>query len=507
MAEEIEFKLQVPPEALRTVRQLPWLRGAPAKRAKLVSIYFDTSKFKLRQSGIVLRVRRVGRKRIQTVKTAGDGAFARGEWEAAIKGDRPDLAAAQDSPLSRLASARLGRKLKPVFETVMMRTAIQVRSGNSDIEIAIDRGEIRAGRRHESVSEVEIELKKGDPAEISRLAKRIAEVVPVRFDPRAKADRGYALCVKKVGTAVRAADIVLDRRMTTGEAFRAIGFSCLYQLCANEQGVRAADSESVHQMRVSLRRLRAAMSVFKVLLQDSESEAIKAELKWLTEQLGPARDFDVFVRESVAPLSAAASEMGVLQEDMEARRDEGFRGAREAIDGERYRRLVLNVALWLANGAWSATTDTLKAVPRERPATAFASEVLTARLGKIVKKLRKLKQLDVRRRHKLRIGIKKLRYATEFFDSLFDGGRSRRKNLADLLEELQESLGRLNDFSVHRELAGEIVHRGKRKDRRRPEKAFAMGIVTGNEQAQFNALIDSAIKTGGRISKCGQFWV
>ncbi len=152
-------------------------------------------------------------------------------------------------------------------------------------------------------------------------------------------------------------------------------FSCLYQLCANERGVRAANSESVHQMRVGLRRLRAAMSVFKVLLQDSQSEAIKAELKWLTEQLGPARDFDVFVRESVAPLSETASEMGVLQEDMEARRDEGFRGAREAVDSERYRRLVLSAALWLASGAWSATADPLKAVPRERLVTAFASEV------------------------------------------------------------------------------------------------------------------------------------
>ncbi len=115
--------------------------------------------------------------------------------------------------------------------------------------------------------------------------------------------------------------------------------------------------------------------------------------------------------------------------------------------------------------------------------------------------MRELKQLDVRCRHKLRIGIKKLRYATEFFDSLFGGSKSRRKKLADLLEELQESLGRLNDFSVHRKLAGNIVHQGKHRDRRRPEKAFAMGIVTGNEQAQFKALINSAIKAGERIAK------
>jgi inorganic triphosphatase YgiF len=503
MPDEFEIKLQVPPQALRKLRQLPWLRGAAAKQSRLVSVYFDTAKHKLKESGIALRVRHDGRKRVQTVKTAGDGAFTRGEWESEIKGDQPDLNATPDSPLARLSGAKLQRKLRPVFETNVMRTAIPLHIGDSEIEIAIDRGEIKAGRKREAVSEVEIELKKGDPAEVVRLAERIAEAVPARYEPRTKPERGYALSNGGKVAAVHAGDVALDKDMTTGDAFRAIGFSCLNQLCANEPGVRAADSESVHQMRVGLRRLRAAMSVFKELLQDSEAVSIKAELKWLTEQLGPARDFDVFVRESVVPLSETASEMGVLQEDMEARRDEGFRRAREAVDSERYRQLVLRVALWLANGQWATASDPLKSVPRERPAIAFASEILSTRLAKIVKKLKKLKQIDTRRRHKLRIAIKKLRYATEFFASLFGGAKARRK-LADVLEELQDALGRLNDFSVHRKLAGDIVYRGKKE--RRPEKAFAMGIVTGSERVEFANCIDVAMKAGARISKSGWFW-
>jgi inorganic triphosphatase YgiF len=504
MPDEIEIKLQVPPDALRTARQLPWLRGEPVKRAKLVSVYFDTPKHKLHQNGIALRVRRAGRKRVQTVKTAGNGAFSRGEWEADIKGDRPDLSVVAGSPLAKLANARMARKLRPVFETIVTRTAIACRSGDSELEVALDSGEIKSGRRHERISEIEIELKKGDPAEVANLAERIAGVLPAHFEPRTKPERGFALANGKGIKAVHAADIALGRQMTAGEAFRVIGFSCLSQLCANEPGVRSADSESVHQMRVGLRRFRAAMSVFKELLGDSESEGIKAELKWLTEQLGPARDFDVFVRESVAPLSGTASEIGVLQKDLEHRRDEGFRRAFEAVDSERYRKLTLKAALWLANGQWFAASDPLRAASRVRPVASFASEVLSTRLAKIVKKMKKLKRLDPRRRHKLRICIKKLRYAAEFFASLFGGAKSRKK-LAAVLEELQDALGTLNDFGVHRRLAGDIVKVGKRRNRL-SEKAFAMGIVTGREQIRFEACIDVATRAGERLRTRRQFW-
>jgi len=504
MSDEIEIKLQVPPAALQKARQLPLLRGAPARRGRLVSVYFDTPRHKLRENGIALRVRHKGRKRLQTVKTAGDGALVRGEWEAEIRGDQPDLTVVADSPLGKLASDRLARKLRPVFETVVTRTAISLRAGDSELEVALDSGEIRAGRRRERISEIEIELKKGDPAEVARLAERLAQVLPARFEPRTKPERGFALARGNGAAAVHATDIALERHMTTAEAFRAIGFSCLSQLCANEPGVRHADSESVHQMRVGLRRLRAAMSVFKGLLRDSESEGIKAGLKWLAEQLGPARDFDVFVRESVAPLSGTASEMGVLRKDLEARRDAGFRCAREAVEGERYRRLTLEVALWLANGGWSTAPDPLRSALRARPVAAFASEALSARFARIAKKMKKLKKLDAHRRHRLRIAIKKLRYAVEFFASLFGGAKSRRK-FAAVLEELQEILGTLNDFGVHRRLAGDIVRHGRRKDRR-SQKAFAMGIVTGREQVRFDDCIEAAIKAGGRLSSRQQFW-
>lgn len=506
MADEIEIKLRVPSKMLETAKKMPWLQPlicGPIARKTLRSVYFDTAKFKLRDKGVVLRVRHQGRKRLQAVKSEGDQAFARNEWEGEIGGDEPDLARLKGTPLSRLKKL----KLRPVFETVVTRTTIPLRSNGSELELALDKGSVRTTNRRQPISEIEIELKNGDPAEVVRLARCLSSRLPVIYEPKSKPERGYALIAGESGCAVRARPVSLSREVTVAGAFCAIGLECVRHLASNEGAVRAADPEGVHQMRVGLRRLRAAISLFKELLRDPESEAIKAELKWLTEQLGPARDFDVFVRESVAPLQDAAAEVTVLREEMEQKRDDGFSRARSAVDSERYRKLVLNTVFWLASGAWSTNQDDLARALRERDAVSFASEILELRIAGIIRKAKKLKKLDAHKRHKLRIAIKKLRYAGEFFGALFDGGkaRKRQRRLAETLEQLQDALGRLNDFTVHRKLAGDIVRRGKNKDRR-PEKAFAMGLVTGREQSKYEVCITAAKKASGRLAARRPFW-
>jgi CHAD domain-containing protein len=263
-------------------------------------------------------------------------------------------------------------------------------------------------------------------------------------------------------------------------------------------------------MRVGLRRLRAAISVFKELAQDSRTQAIKAELKWLTEQLGPARDFDVFVRESVAPLSEdrhGAAEIHVLKQDLEARRDAGFARAKATLESGRYRKIALEVALWLAGGEWSANLSPLSEARRKRPAAAFAAETLTERTNKIVKQLRNLEKLDVLQRHRLRIAVKKLRYATEFFESLFTGSvaEARQKRLGKTLKELQDALGKLNDIGVQQKLAAEIMQ-SREQPERMSKKAYAMGIVTGRSHVKFETCIATAVRAGRRLSAGRQFW-
>jgi inorganic triphosphatase YgiF len=93
MGREVELKLQVPSSAVDEVARLPWLSevtNGQAKREKLVTVYFDTPKSKLRKHGLVLRIRHSGSNRLQTIKALQKGAcgsFGRNEWEERIADD------------------------------------------------------------------------------------------------------------------------------------------------------------------------------------------------------------------------------------------------------------------------------------------------------------------------------------------------------------------------------------------------------------------------------------
>jgi triphosphatase len=312
MGQEIELKLVGPHVALRKAMELPWLRelaSGPAKREKLVSVYFDTPKLKLHKRGLALRVRHIDKKHVQTIKTIQKGRrgpLGRDEWEHEVGGARPDLKLAEGTALAPLVGEKLRRKLRPVFETVVERVTLPVHSGGSDVEIAVDRGYAKAGRERAPISELELELKSGDPADLVQIAERLARSLPVAYGARPKQDRGYALVKGKEARAIRAADIELDPHVTTGQAFRVVALACLDHALANQRSVSAGDAEGIHQMRVGLRRLRAALSLFKPLIESAETESIKTELKWLTDELAPARDFDVLVTEGIEPLRGSA---------------------------------------------------------------------------------------------------------------------------------------------------------------------------------------------------------
>jgi inorganic triphosphatase YgiF len=382
-----------------------------------------------------------------------------------------------------------------------------LRLGDADFELAVDHGVINADGRHEPISEIEIELKGGDPNAIVVIANRLAASIPVTYAPQSKAERGYALSTDQVGKAVCAGTISLDPDIPTADAFRTIALSCLDHAAANARAVRGGNTRGIHQMRVGLRRLRAAISVFKELLRGRETEEIKTELKWLTDQLGPAPDFDVLIERRVRPMHRSApitAELDTLEHDLGVKRDAGLERAKAAVDSERYRELGLRTALWLANGEWSMSPEPLSVAHRERAAADFAGEHLAKRTKKILKKLENIEELDPQRRHKLRISVKKLRYAAEFFAGLFDKRKQpiQRRRFAKILKNLQGSLGNLNDIEVHKRLAATVAHPRKRS-RKQAEKALAMG---GQEHLQIASCIAEAEKAGEQLSDLRKFW-
>lgn len=112
-----------------------------------------------------------------------------------------------------------------------------------------------------------------------------------------------------------------------------------------------------------------------------------------------------------------------------------------------------------------------------------------------------------RKRHKLRIAIKKLRYSSDFFAALFAANRqnSRRKEFQKVLKSLQGSLGTLNDIEAHRRVAETVVH-AQRPVAKKSEKSFAMDFVSGVERAQVEKCLAAAGKAGRELAAATPFW-
>jgi inorganic triphosphatase YgiF len=472
-----------------------------SSESDLRSIYFDTPKLKLKRCGLSLRVRKEGDKHVQTVKAEAPARFGRSEWETEVHDGFPDLGKVKDTPLRQISSKKLRRKLKPIFETAVHRTVVPVHTTRSEIELAIDRGNIKAGPHSSRIEEVELELKSGRPADLFRLAKAMDRRSEAELYLRSKTERGYDLAQGKKQHAVFGESINLAKDVAAGHAFRTIAQSCVRHFADNADAVRACDPEGVHQMRVGLRRLRAAISVFAKLLPEARTERIKAELKWLTDELAPAREIDVFVDKEIHHLAGDVVPQRAsraLEEEFAAKRDSAFARARRTVDSARFRELLLDVLAWI-EGSHDHSADEASVAARR-----FADNVLQRRVRKVLKQGKRLARLSVRQRHKVRIRIKKIRYAVEFFESLFS--KRRRKTLDRLskhLKKIQDALGSLNDFIAHRRMAAAAALHAPPKDRR--ARAFASGVIVGREEEAAKPLMKVAVRQVSKLRDGGEF--
>ena len=171
---EIEVKLEVAPASLPALKQIPPFRAVKATpaHATQISVYFDTDTQKLRQKGLMLRVRREGRRYTQTIKaSANSGPLERDEWETEIAGKKPDLSKATGTALEPLLSNKLRRRLKPLFETRVRRTVYPLVDDAHAIAVAVDRGRIDTGKRSQPLCEIELELERGTAEELFDIAR------------------------------------------------------------------------------------------------------------------------------------------------------------------------------------------------------------------------------------------------------------------------------------------------------------------------------------------------
>jgi triphosphatase len=508
---EVEIKLELAPTSLSRLKKIPLihrLRAAP-KRATEVSVYFDTPKRKLHKKGLLLRVRRIGDRYIQTIKASPNShLFERDEWEAKLAGAEPDLDLAAGTALEPLAKGKLRRQLKPLFETRVHRTVYPVANNGRAIALTLDRGTIRTGSRSAPLCEIELELQRGQMTDLFDVARELTHALPAQLALESKSERGYELVDGEQGAPVKTVRVDLAAGTSTREALKIIGRACLKQIVRNKPALIKGEPEGVHQMRVGLRRLRTAMSLFGDLLQDPQSAAIKSELKWLAGELAPARDLDVLTkRVATAAKKQQARWHGVpsLSRELAEKREAALTRAQNAVASARFRALTLETAAWLEVGRWTTSQDDLDQDRGAVPIEASAPEQLIRHRRKIRKKGQRLAQLDGPSRHKLRIQVKKLRYATEFFATLFAGKRAskQRQKFLSALEALQHALGDLNDIAVHEDV---ITALGAERRRMSAKRAFAAGLLTGGENARLDTTMTAATKAFAELKDAKAFW-
>jgi len=247
--------------------------------------------------------------------------------------------------------------------------------------------------------------------------------------------------------AVKAAPLQLGKTMTVGQVFQAITANCLSQILANAAGVRRQDGESVHQMRVGLRRLRSAIGLFKEVLLPNE--ALKEELDWLTRQLGMARDWDILAGPVLSGLSCELDEplpIEYVQQAASRQAKKNDKNAVAAVSSARYERLVLSLTLWINQRDWRDKTSASQRKQLKAHIPLFADKMLRHYRRRLKKHGEKLPEATVAGRHKVRIAAKKTRYSAEFFQSLY--GNKTMAPFITALADLQDTLGRLNDTAT-----------------------------------------------------------
>ena len=309
---ETELKLICAPGAGDALLQSEVITAravGPLVTRDLVATYYDTADRQLSSRRLSLRVRQEDGRRIQTLKTppAGDAVLAeRGEWQVEVAGG-PDLSAFDDLP-PELAISIAPADLQPLFTTKVHRKSLPVRVRSGDarhslIEVSVDRGELQIADKASPLDEVELELVEGSPRATLELARALRRLVPLRIGAQSKSERGFLLVSGEPPAAAKAGWLELDRHLSVEAALGSVLRHCLVQALGNEAA--AADGrnvEGVHQLRVALRRLRSALSLFREAMTERARLRWAAEARWLLGRLGPSRDLDVLLTELLPPV-------------------------------------------------------------------------------------------------------------------------------------------------------------------------------------------------------------
>jgi len=465
MATETELKLRISPEHMARLKRHSFLRSLsikPAITRKLYSVYFDTPSLKLHHARMALRLRRVGKQWLQTLKGGGGvqaGLHLRNEWETPVAGEKLDFAALEAIGASPLKPS-LCKKLQPVFVTDFTRSIRMVEFEGALIEMALDSGEVRAGEAVHPISELELELKSGEPLQLFRLALLIFELVPFEIESTSKAEYGYMLHTPVPSIVIKASIPQFNSDDSVGSALQAMIWACLSHLQANVSGaLKNTDNEYLHQVRIALRKLRVVLSMVAKQSSDAELSSLREFVAELARSLGRSREWDVFTMQTLPAVHKYLGKRPAwksITQQCEILRQHHHQLAQAALQSGDFQRMLLRFGAWMHGDFWRNFSN-------EDELLFFAAEILHGHSRKVCRYRTQLQNtMDAEQLHSLRIACKNLRYSAELFASLHEA--KKMKAYVDRLAKLQDVLGTLNDHAVAHRLLLELVDSSSQKN-------------------------------------------
>ena len=505
---EIEVKFTSDPAILERVVNSRILGSEADMRVqRLRTIYFDTPSDDLRKGGIVLRIR----KKDSTAAVLGfksasmkaGGSFSRREVEVPSPDLQPNLALFAKNTAADVIRIVGDRPLVPKFETHIHRRTIIVSRGISRIEAALDDGHIVYGEQCVPLSEIELELKLGDESVLYDLATELAKEFSLSLAFVSKGEKGFRTCGKESAAPVKAESIRLKSGATVDELVTAVLANALAQFVANWAALReTALPESIHQLRVALRRLRSGLLMFKRVLPKGESEDLRQEAKRIASALGPAREWDV--------LRASIEQMPLLRKNcpescealltaLQDCRNTAYKDARSLINSRDATVFVLKAQGLLTRCAWREALTKKERLQLNVTAKKFAKCALNKLSERVLKRGNEFPDLSDDALHKLRIALKNLRYSAEFFGSLFDRPR-KVESYVGHVTKLQDLIGTRNDVVMARKFLDKLSSTAGVG----PEKAS--GFILGWYASKISAAEKSLCGSWKKFKRADAFW-
>lgn len=240
----------------------------------------------------------------------------------------------------------------------------------------------------------------------------------------------------------------LDSKLSVSETIQTLLRHNLKYLEDWEASARSSDDiEGVHQTRVAFRRMRSALTVFRLVVPKQASKEWVEQMRQLAGRLGSARDLDVFIDEALGDIGdklPLSGQQKMAAQAMKAR-EHAYQDVRDMLDSKEYADFKSGFRNWLDHKAWEQAE--LKKKPRkmlEGHVVPFARKVLDLQERRVLEAGAHVDKHDAQQMHRLRIECKKLRYAAEFFLPLFGG----MDVFIGHMKGLQDLLGVMNDVAV-----------------------------------------------------------